>query len=186
MNFGQTFGKLIKAKRGIEGLTQQQLAARAFGDETRKTRISELENGHVAKPHQRIVDALVVALGITDVELTAALNATPHPSFVDNLVDYVELEGRVTLHAEIAIHEDGRAVFFHDAHFKVGLLRFEYFVDDRILICVTEDQSRRGFGFPLDQSVATHLVDCSEILLAYIPEQGEPIAGDVIDLKVIR
>ena len=64
-SFGVKFGRLILVKRGEEGLTQQALAVAAFGDESKKARISELENGHVARPQQKIVDALTVALNLT-------------------------------------------------------------------------------------------------------------------------
>ncbi len=68
-SFGARFGALMLARRGVEGLTQQQLAVRAFGEEGRVNRISELENGKVAKPQQKTVDALVVALAITEQDL---------------------------------------------------------------------------------------------------------------------
>lgn len=45
-------------------MTQQKLAAEACGDESYKSRISEIERGKVASPHQKTVDALVRALGI--------------------------------------------------------------------------------------------------------------------------
>lgn len=64
-SFGAKLGRLVLAKRGVEGLTQQQLAVLAFGDECKKARISELENGRVAKPHQKMVDALTVALNLS-------------------------------------------------------------------------------------------------------------------------
>ena len=60
MSFGETFGKLVKRKRGVEGLTQQRLAEIAFDDAGQKTRISELENGHITQPQAKTVDALVV------------------------------------------------------------------------------------------------------------------------------
>jgi tetratricopeptide (TPR) repeat protein len=70
-SFGHRFGRLVKNKRGIEGLSQQALAALAFDDESRKTRISELENGKISNPHQKTVDALVIALEISKEELDA-------------------------------------------------------------------------------------------------------------------
>lgn len=71
ITFGARFGALIKQRRGVEGLTQEALAVRAFGDEASKSRISELENGRVANPHQRNVDALVVALGLTESDVAS-------------------------------------------------------------------------------------------------------------------
>jgi tetratricopeptide (TPR) repeat protein len=69
--FGARFGALIKHRRGVEGLTQEALAVLAFGDEANKSRISELENGRVPNPHQRNVDALVVALGLSEADLAS-------------------------------------------------------------------------------------------------------------------
>ena len=73
-SFGVCFGRLVKHKRGVEGLTQQQLAVRAFGKESQKNRISELERGDVDNPHQKTVDLLVIAQRISDDELAACRN----------------------------------------------------------------------------------------------------------------
>ena len=61
--FGIEFGKLIRQRRGVEGLTQEMLAHEA---DIPKARISLLENGRVANPHARTVDALCVALDISN------------------------------------------------------------------------------------------------------------------------
>ncbi len=71
MSFGARFGVLVKTKRGIEGLTQQALAAKAFGEENRKSSISDLEKGKIPNPQQGTVDALVIALEIQPEELEA-------------------------------------------------------------------------------------------------------------------
>jgi transcriptional regulator with XRE-family HTH domain len=60
--FGESFGRLVREKRGIEGLSQEELAERA---EMAKARISDLENGKVNNPQARTVDALCVALNIS-------------------------------------------------------------------------------------------------------------------------
>jgi transcriptional regulator with XRE-family HTH domain len=71
-NFGTRFGRLVKRYRGIEGLTQQQLAVRAFDiGEGSKSRISDLESGKIPNPHQKTVDALVVALSIPRSEVAS-------------------------------------------------------------------------------------------------------------------
>ena len=67
--FGQAFGELVRKKRGQEGLTQKQLAIRAFDDESKVRRINELETGAVNRPQAKTVDALVVALDIRPDEL---------------------------------------------------------------------------------------------------------------------
>lgn len=69
MTFGQAFGALVRAKRGQEGLTQRELAARAFDDESKVRRIIDLEKGAVRRPHVKTLDPLVVYFGITKDEL---------------------------------------------------------------------------------------------------------------------
>ena len=73
--FGQAFGELVRTKRGQEGLTQKELAIRAFDHESKVRRINDLETGGVNRPHAKTVDALVVALDIREEELaTCRLN----------------------------------------------------------------------------------------------------------------
>jgi hypothetical protein len=69
--FGQAFGELVRTKRGQEGLTQKELAIRAFDDESKVRRINDLETGAVNRPHAKTVDLLVVALDIHQEELAA-------------------------------------------------------------------------------------------------------------------
>jgi tetratricopeptide (TPR) repeat protein len=67
--FGQAFGELVRTKRGQEGLTQKALAIYAFDDESKVRRINDLETGAVNRPHAKTVDALTVALNISEEEL---------------------------------------------------------------------------------------------------------------------
>ncbi|MEL7468133.1 MAG: helix-turn-helix transcriptional regulator [Pseudomonadota bacterium] len=71
LDFGVRFGALVRQKRGVEGLTQEALAFKAFGPTGRKAQISDLERGKIANPQAKIVDPLVVALAISDAELRA-------------------------------------------------------------------------------------------------------------------
>lgn len=75
--FGEAFGALVKRKRRVQGLTQLQLAEDAFGTGAKVRRISEIENGLVSDPQPRTLDPLVVALGITEVELEACVASAP-------------------------------------------------------------------------------------------------------------
>jgi transcriptional regulator with XRE-family HTH domain len=61
-SFGVLFGRLIRDKRGIEGLSQDDLAGKSG---LSKARISEIENGKIKSPQARTVDALCVALNIS-------------------------------------------------------------------------------------------------------------------------
>ena len=71
MSFGIHFGELVARHRGEQGLSQRELAIRAFDDESRKPRISELERGRVDNPDIKIVDALTVALNLSPEDVSA-------------------------------------------------------------------------------------------------------------------
>jgi len=163
MSFGRKFGQLIKKMRGIEGLTQQELAVKAFGEEASKSKISLLENGHVEEPHISTIDALVVALNISDAQMNGILKDNPHPSYVDNLTDLFDASKTGTLHAEIAVEQDGTVVFMHDCPMKADIKRLEYFKSERVLIWVTNMENRRSFGMPLDHSVAQYFENVETI-----------------------
>jgi tetratricopeptide (TPR) repeat protein len=67
--FGQAFGALIREKRGQEGLTQRQLAIKAFDDESKLRRIIDLENGLVSRPQIKTIDPLIAYFNITRDEI---------------------------------------------------------------------------------------------------------------------
>ena len=71
MSFGIHFGELVALHRGEQGLSQKDLAIKAFDDESRKPRISELERGKVDNPDIKIVDALTVALNLSPDSVSA-------------------------------------------------------------------------------------------------------------------
>ena len=66
---GMRLGLLVKRRRNALRLTQEQLAVEAFGDESKKTRISEIENGKVNNPHPRTIDPVMAVLGIEEEEV---------------------------------------------------------------------------------------------------------------------
>jgi transcriptional regulator with XRE-family HTH domain len=76
--FGAAFGRLVRDKRGIEGLSQDGLAAKSS---LTKARISYIETGRVDNPQIKTIDALCVALGISPGERAAcyALAASSLP-----------------------------------------------------------------------------------------------------------
>ena len=91
-HFGARFGALTRVKRGEQGLTQQALAAAAFGDAARMSRISELETGRVRRPHQKTVAAIARALSLADEDLAAcrapvAAALAPPPAITGPLTD---------------------------------------------------------------------------------------------------
>lgn len=75
-SFGACLGRLVRTKRGVEGLSQDDLS-RLTG--LAKARISDIENGKVANPQARTVDALCVALDITAKEKTECFASASEP-----------------------------------------------------------------------------------------------------------
>ena len=70
-SFGEEYGKLIAARREAFGESQMATALAAFGDGNKKTRISELENGKVKKPHASTLAALNDHFNISEAEVEA-------------------------------------------------------------------------------------------------------------------
>jgi transcriptional regulator with XRE-family HTH domain len=75
--FGVLFGRLVREKRGIEGLSQDGLAEKSG---LTKARISDIETGKIANPQVKTVDSLCVALNISREE-----RATCHTAPVSGL-----------------------------------------------------------------------------------------------------
>jgi tetratricopeptide (TPR) repeat protein len=76
VSFGKALGALILQKRRAQGLSQTQLSEDAFGTAAKTRRISELENGQVGNPHPTTIDPIIIALGITDVEVEECARAS--------------------------------------------------------------------------------------------------------------
>lgn len=71
MSFGARFGQLVRRYRELEEKSAKELALAAFGDEAKRSRISELENGKVANPQAKTIYALCKVLGISPEEVEA-------------------------------------------------------------------------------------------------------------------
>lgn len=178
MGFGEAFGRLIKAKRGVEGMTQQDLALKAFGDESYKTRISELENGKVPNPQAKTIDALVVALGISDEELRQ-LNtdeAAQRHDLTDTLGDYFNLPGQGSVKVWIDVTMDGAVALGHDRPWKIEIKRFEFFAEEGSLVLLTVDGSRRPFGASLPKRIMDHLLNVDHIRVVLWERGDQPTA----------
>jgi transcriptional regulator with XRE-family HTH domain len=81
--FGVLFGRLVREKRGIEGLSQDGLAGKCG---LAKARISDIETGKIGNPQAKTVDALCVALNISREE-RAACHAAPVSSLPPRLLE---------------------------------------------------------------------------------------------------
>jgi transcriptional regulator with XRE-family HTH domain len=99
--FGVLFGRLVREKRGIEGLSQDGLAETS---DVTKARISDLENGKIANPHTKTVDALCVALNISRDERAAchpaAVSSLP-PGLLENLARHFGYDNPDALESEL-------------------------------------------------------------------------------------
>ncbi|MEL6947906.1 MAG: helix-turn-helix transcriptional regulator [Pseudomonadota bacterium] len=77
MSFGERFGALVRRYREAHSLSAEALALRAFEDGAKRSRISELENGKVKRPHAKTIEALTSALDIPDDEVEACRRTKP-------------------------------------------------------------------------------------------------------------
>jgi transcriptional regulator with XRE-family HTH domain len=72
VRFGVLFGRLVREKRGIEGLSLDGLSEKSG---LTKARISNIETGKISNPQAKTVDALCVALNISREERAACHTA---------------------------------------------------------------------------------------------------------------
>ncbi len=79
MNFGTCVGALIKSYRTAQGLNAKDLAVEVFQDETKRVRISELENGKVANPRASTIDPIIDNLNIPWEEIDACRKPPSEP-----------------------------------------------------------------------------------------------------------
>ncbi|HEX3496587.1 MAG TPA: helix-turn-helix transcriptional regulator, partial [Methylocella sp.] len=86
-HFGVLFGRLVREKRAIEGLSQDGLAVKSG---LTKARISDIETGKIANPQARTVDALCVALNISREE-RAACHTAPASGLPSRLLEKLAL-----------------------------------------------------------------------------------------------
>ena len=168
MSFGKKFGELIKRRRAIEGLTQEKLASRAFGNQAKKTRISGLEKGKVDNPQPKTVDALCAALGITGEEIDNFVKTNERPPHHENITDFFHLDGHRSMDFEVAVDETGDAAFFHDRSFRVELKRAEYFCDDQLLVFLDVDGRRRTHTILLPERVSFWFKKCKTIEVVHV------------------
>jgi len=170
MTFGERFGELVKRRRAIDDLTQEELAHLAFGDITKKTRISELENGKVKNPRASTVDAICVA--------------------------FFFLDGYLSMDFEIAVNDAGMGAIFHDRKLKVEIERAEYISDLGILILV-DRHGRRRKAFDITEKMKEKFENCNGLILVHCQTKGDYVnyrelaEGDIISelevpLKVLN
>jgi len=186
MSFGVKFGELVKRRRAIEDISQEELAARAFGDPDKKTRISELENGKVANPRPVTVDALCIALNINGEAIENFTQTNERPAKHENICDFFHLDGLRSMDFEVAVNDQKMAAMFHNRALKVELLRVEYICDQKTLVLVDVDGRRRNH-FELPERVYTKLEKCERFFLFQCQVSKENIVAEVeIPYKVLH
>jgi transcriptional regulator with XRE-family HTH domain len=112
--FGVLFGRLVRAKRGIEGLSQDGLAKESG---LTKARISDIETGKIANPQARTVDALCVALNISWEERTACYANTESrlpPRLLENLARHFGHDNPDALEEELEAFLKAKAAEFRE------------------------------------------------------------------------
>ena len=142
-DFGRRFGRLIREKRGIEGLTQEALS---FSSDVPKARISKLENGRISNPQARTIDAICVALDISSEERLGC-----HPNFdIDLSTQLLEnLAIRFGISSPNATEEDmiaflrRKAVEYHEMRKRLDKLAA---VDERLSLLLASTKSAIDLG----------------------------------------
>lgn len=196
MTFGERFGELVKRRRAIDDLTQEELAHLAFGDITKKTRISELENGKVKNPRASTVDAICVALGITGDYVERFITEPDRKPELESIVDFFFLDGYLSMDFEIAVNDAGMGAIFHDRKLKVEIERAEYISDLGILILV-DRHGRRRKAFDITEKMKEKFENCNGLILVHCQTKGDYVnyrelaEGDIISelevpLKVLN
>ncbi len=91
MSFGVRFGRLVRRYREAQGLTATELAEAALGDQAKRSRISELENGRVNNPQAPTIDKLALHLAIPQEEIDACRGPLETPGLPPNLLENLAL-----------------------------------------------------------------------------------------------
>ena len=119
-SFGVLFGRLVREKRGVEGLSQDALAARA---ELTKARISNLETGKTDNPRAATVDALCVALNISRDERSACYSRTGPdlpPRLLENLALRFDCDHPDSSEAELEAFLQNKADEFREMQARLA------------------------------------------------------------------
>lgn len=186
MSFGVKFGELVKRRRAIEDISQEELAARAFGDPAKKTRISELENGKVANPRPSTVDALCTALNIDGEAIENFTKTKERPPEHENICDFFHLDGLRSMDFEVAVNEKKMAALYHDRALKVELLRVEYISDQRTLVLVDVDGRRRNH-WELPENISSRLESCERFFMFQCLVSKDNIVSEIeVPYKILR
>jgi transcriptional regulator with XRE-family HTH domain len=120
--FGIRFGRLVREKRGIEGLSIDKLVSRC---DLTKSQISNLENGKIRRPQAKTIDALCVALNITREERSECYGSSPPslpPLLLENLAMRFGHENPNALEENLEAFLKQKAVEFREMQSRLAKL----------------------------------------------------------------
>jgi transcriptional regulator with XRE-family HTH domain len=122
--FGILFGRLIREKRGIEQLSQDDLAGKSG---LTKAHISNIENGKIKSPQTKTVDALCVALNISRGERDACHVITGQrlpPRLLENLALRFGHSNPDALEDELEAFLKEKAIEFRDMQERLAQMNW--------------------------------------------------------------
>ncbi|MEM1037253.1 MAG: helix-turn-helix transcriptional regulator [Pseudomonadota bacterium] len=137
-DFGKKFGRLVRKKRGIEGLTQEKLS---FSSDVPKARISQLENGRISNPQARTIDALCVALDISNEERIAChedSGLSLSTQLLENLATGFGNSNPKATEADMIAFLKGKAVEYHELRRRLDELAE---VDERLSLLLASTKT---------------------------------------------
>jgi len=120
--FGIRFGRLVRVKRGIEGLSIDKLVSLC---NLTKSQISNLENGKIKRPQAKTIDALCVALNITREERSECYSSSPPslpPLLLENLAMRFGHENPIALEEDLEAFLKLKAVEFREMQSRLAQL----------------------------------------------------------------
>jgi transcriptional regulator with XRE-family HTH domain len=120
--FGVRFGRLVREKRGVEGLSLDKLVTRC---DLTKSQISNLENGKIKRPQAKTIDALCVALNITREERSQCYDSSPPslpPLLLENLALRFGHENPNALEENLEAFLKQKAVEFREMQSRLATL----------------------------------------------------------------
>jgi hypothetical protein len=93
--------------------------------------------------------------------------------YIGKLVDFFEgVTSKTPAKVEVAVNDDGRIILFYNLPLKVHLKRIEFFIPERRITFVSDNDQIRSLGMPLSESVTKHFHNIDKILLVKLDERS--------------
>lgn len=120
-SFGARFGRLVRSYRDDLGMSARDLTIKVWEDEGRKSSLSRLENGKVANPDAKTVQAIAGALDIPPTEVEALRQPTAMPDSFATALDALTRASRDQMVAIAVKFEIEGLVDLSDAELRSAL-----------------------------------------------------------------